>query len=166
MSDLDPASLSSLYRWIDTIPLDRPKKNIARDFSDGVLMSQVIAYFFPKIVELHNYSSSNSIDQKNYNWKTLNRTNDDTTRTTRRRRRHTQHQHARSTFAHIEGVCYVCACVCVMFVEKVFKKMGFMISPVDIDAVVQCKRHAIERILLLIQSKIGEYQQTTANGHK
>jgi hypothetical protein len=48
--------------------------------------------------------------------------------------------------------------------EKVFKKMGFMISPVDIEAVVQCKRHAIERILLLIQNKIGEYQQTTANG--
>ena len=73
MSDLDPAALSHLYRWIDTIPLDRPKKNIARDFSDGVLMSQVVHYFFPKIVELHNYSASNSIDQKNYNWKTLNR---------------------------------------------------------------------------------------------
>ena len=74
MSELDPSSLSQLYRWIDTIPLDRPKKNIARDFSDGVLMSQVVHYFFPKMVELHNYSASNSIDQKNYNWKTLNRT--------------------------------------------------------------------------------------------
>lgn len=73
MSDLDPSVLSSLYRWIDTIPLDRPKKNIARDFSDGVLMSQVVHYFFPKIVELHNYSSTNSVEQKQYNWKTLNR---------------------------------------------------------------------------------------------
>jgi len=76
MAELDPASLSHLYRWIDTIPLDRPKKNIARDFSDGVLMSQVVHYFFPKLVELHNYSASNSIDQKNYNWKTLNREKD------------------------------------------------------------------------------------------
>lgn len=73
MADLDPTALSHLYRWIDTIPLDRPKRNIARDFSDGVLMSQVVHYFFPRIVELHNYSASNSIDQKNYNWKTLNR---------------------------------------------------------------------------------------------
>ena len=73
MAELDPAALSQLYRWIDTIPLDRPKKNIARDFSDGVLMSQVVHYFFPKLVELHNYSASNSIDQKNYNWKTMNR---------------------------------------------------------------------------------------------
>jgi len=47
--------------------------------------------------------------------------------------------------------------------EKVFKKMGFMISPLDIEAVVQCKKHAIERILLLIQSKIGEYQSAQAS---
>jgi hypothetical protein len=50
MADLDPTALSQLYRWIDTIPLDRPKRNIARDFSDGVLMSQVVHYFFPKLV--------------------------------------------------------------------------------------------------------------------
>ena len=39
-----------------------------------------------------------------------------------------------------------------------------MISPVDIEAVVSCKKHAIERVLLLIQAKIGEYQQVLANG--
>ena len=38
-----------------------------------------------------------------------------------------------------------------------------MISPLDIEAVVQCKKHAIERILLLIQSKIGEYQSAQAS---
>jgi hypothetical protein len=42
--------------------------------------------------------------------------------------------------------------------------MGFMISPVDIEAVVSCKKHAIERVLLLIQAKIGEYQQVLASG--
>jgi len=118
MAELDPASLAQLYRWIDTIPLDRPKRNIARDFSDGVLMSQVIHYFFPKLVELHNYSPSNSVEQKNYNWKTMN--------------------------------------------QKVFKKMGFMLSPLDIEAVVQCKKHAIERILMLMQTKIGEHQAAEA----
>lgn len=51
----------------------------------------------------------------------------------------------------------VCLCP-----EKVFKKMGFMISPLDIEAVVGCKKHAIERILLLIQAKIGEYQLVVA----
>lgn len=28
-------SLVSLYRWLDTVPLSRPRRNIARDFSDG-----------------------------------------------------------------------------------------------------------------------------------
>ena len=35
---MEPASeeeLQELYEWVDEIPLSRPKKNIARDFSDA-----------------------------------------------------------------------------------------------------------------------------------
>lgn len=32
---MDDESLQQLYVWVDTIPLTRPKRNIARDFSDG-----------------------------------------------------------------------------------------------------------------------------------
>jgi hypothetical protein len=35
MDDLDDETLQVLYTWIDEIPLSRPKRNIARDFSDG-----------------------------------------------------------------------------------------------------------------------------------
>lgn len=35
MDDLDDEALQVLYTWIDEIPLSRPKRNIARDFSDG-----------------------------------------------------------------------------------------------------------------------------------
>jgi hypothetical protein len=27
--------LMYVYEWVDSVPLSRPKKNIARDFSDG-----------------------------------------------------------------------------------------------------------------------------------
>ena len=54
------------------MPLSRPKKNIARDFSDGVLMAEIVAQNIPRIVELHNYSAANSTKQKYYNWDTLN----------------------------------------------------------------------------------------------
>ncbi len=27
--------LMYIYEWVDSVPLSRPKKNIARDFSDG-----------------------------------------------------------------------------------------------------------------------------------
>lgn len=58
--------------WVDTVPLSRPKRNISRDFADGVLYAELVHHYFPKLVELHNYSAANSTQQKMYNWKTLN----------------------------------------------------------------------------------------------
>jgi hypothetical protein len=85
--------LQGVYTWLDSIPLSRPKRNCTRDFSDGgecscargscirfgdvgppaVLLAEVIHHYFPKLVQLHNYSAANSIKQKMYNWSTLNR---------------------------------------------------------------------------------------------
>eukprot|EP01147_Barroeca_monosierra_P005870 gene5870-9067_t len=69
---MDETELQHLYAWIDEIPLSRPKKNIIRDFSDGVMVAEVVNYFIPKIVELHNYSPASSTKQKQDNWHTLN----------------------------------------------------------------------------------------------
>ena len=33
--------LTRLYTWVDGMNLSRPKRNIARDFSDGVLVAEV-----------------------------------------------------------------------------------------------------------------------------
>jgi len=70
---LNEEALDELYAWIDTIPLSRPKKNIARDFSDGVLVAETVAHFLPKMVDIHNYFSANAAGQKKINWNTLNR---------------------------------------------------------------------------------------------
>eukprot|EP00930_Biecheleria_cincta_P053253 TRINITY_DN38665_c0_g1_i1.p1 TRINITY_DN38665_c0_g1~~TRINITY_DN38665_c0_g1_i1.p1 ORF type:complete len:233 (-),score=60.44 TRINITY_DN38665_c0_g1_i1:53-751(-) len=64
--------LQDLYNWVDEIPLSRPKRNIARDFADGVLFAECLYHFFPKLVEMHNYSAANSHTQKMYNWNTIN----------------------------------------------------------------------------------------------
>lgn len=73
--------LESIYNWVDEVPLSRPKRNMARDFSDAgtvfhdpVLMAEIIAHYNPKIVELHNYIETGSVSQKLANWKTLNGT--------------------------------------------------------------------------------------------
>ena len=58
--------------WVDEVPLSRPKRNIARDFADGVLTAEIVHHYFPRIVEVHNYPSANSYAQKMYNWQTLN----------------------------------------------------------------------------------------------
>jgi hypothetical protein len=73
MGELTADEKQELYAWIDKIPLSRQKRNIARDFSDGVMAAELACHFFPRLVELHNYTSANSISQKLSNWRTLNR---------------------------------------------------------------------------------------------
>lgn len=71
-TELTDEQYRAIYAWIDAIPLSRPKRNMARDFSDGVLLAEVIAAYFPHLVEVHNYPAANSFKQKLYNLETLN----------------------------------------------------------------------------------------------
>ena len=71
-SELTYDQLRTLYAWIDAIPLTRPKRNICRDFSDGVMIAEIIAAYYPNLIELHNYPPANSTKQKIYNFETLN----------------------------------------------------------------------------------------------
>jgi len=71
--ELDDQLLQDLYAWIDQIPLSRPKRRIERDFSDGVMVAELVKYYFPNWVELHNYAATNSTQQKMINWGLLNR---------------------------------------------------------------------------------------------
>ncbi|XP_058535558.1 sperm flagellar protein 1 [Ochotona princeps] len=72
-TSVDEEALHQLYLWVDNIPLSRPKRNLSRDFSDGVLVAEVIKFYFPKMVEMHNYVPANSLQQKLSNWGHLNR---------------------------------------------------------------------------------------------
>ncbi|XP_003476662.1 sperm flagellar protein 1 isoform X2 [Cavia porcellus] len=72
-SSMDEEALHQLYLWVDNIPLSRPKRNLSRDFSDGVLIAEIIKFYFPKMVEMHNYVPANSLQQKLSNWGHLNR---------------------------------------------------------------------------------------------
>lgn len=72
-AEIDDESLQELYAWIDDVPLSRPKRSLTRDFSDGVLVAEVVQYFFPKMVDIHNYSPANSSGQKMNNWRVLQR---------------------------------------------------------------------------------------------
>ena len=108
MSDED---LLTLYEWIDSIPLSREKKNIARDFCDGVLIAEIMKYYYPKLVDLHNYREASSTQLKLINWNTLS--------------------------------------------IKVFRKIGFSLSKVELDNVVNSKPKAIENVLWRLYNKIG-----------
>ncbi|XP_067945532.1 sperm flagellar protein 1-like [Watersipora subatra] len=108
--EIDDAVLQELYAWVDQIALSRPKKNLTRDFSDGVLVAELIANYFPKLVELHNYPPATGTKLKMENWNVLNR--------------------------------------------KVFKKLHFELADDVIKQVVNCKPFVIERVLLMLRTKI------------
>lgn len=69
-------ALHTLYRWLDTIPLPSlPRKSgiLSRDFSDATCVADIIHYYNPKIIDLHNYSRTCNTEQKLNNWETLER---------------------------------------------------------------------------------------------
>eukprot|EP00798_Chlamydomonas_sp_ICE-L_P011036 gene11036-18639_t len=80
-----------------------------------VLVAEVVHHYFPKLVELHNYSSANGFVQKMYNWNTLN--------------------------------------------QKVFKRLGFVISKSETETVANCVAGSVERILKLVKVKIAAYKE-------
>uniref|UniRef100_A0A8C8ZWG2 Calponin-homology (CH) domain-containing protein n=1 Tax=Prolemur simus TaxID=1328070 RepID=A0A8C8ZWG2_PROSS len=68
-----PVALRGLYAWLDGLPLSRPKRHLARDFSDGVMLAEIVKHFHPRLVDLHNYTPTCNTDQKLSNWHILNR---------------------------------------------------------------------------------------------
>lgn len=64
--------MEQLLEWIDAIPFSRPKKNLSRDFADGVLMAEIMKQYYPNLVQLHNYPAASALNAKFSNWKTLN----------------------------------------------------------------------------------------------
>lgn len=69
--EIDQSDLQMIYKWADSVPLSKPKRNINRDFSNCCLVAELIAYEIPKLINLHNYPQSNSYNTKVTNWKFL-----------------------------------------------------------------------------------------------
>ncbi|XP_011260685.2 sperm flagellar protein 1 [Camponotus floridanus] len=62
-----------LVAWLDSIPISKPTRNLTRDFSDAVLVAEILKVYYPRYVELHNYVPANNLNTKKENWNTLNR---------------------------------------------------------------------------------------------
>lgn len=74
--EIDHEQFTLLLEWIDEMPLTRVKRNLNRDFSDAVLVAEVIHHQLCEskvfqLVEKHNYQSANSSENKKANWELL-----------------------------------------------------------------------------------------------
>lgn len=68
----DDDELDEVYTWVDGFRLSRDKKNIARDFSDGILVGEIIKSVDPSLVELKQLVQTLNTKTKFGNWETLN----------------------------------------------------------------------------------------------
>lgn len=73
ISKLNPFELEAVLKWVDSFELSRCRRKLNRDFSDGVLLAEMLKFEFPNLVELHNYSGCFAVQGKIENWKILNR---------------------------------------------------------------------------------------------
>ncbi|CAF1039864.1 unnamed protein product [Adineta steineri] len=70
---LNNLMVEELHTWIDSLLLSKPTTRFERDFADGTLVAEVIRYYFPDLIDIHNYISSSASKQKKDNWFTLKR---------------------------------------------------------------------------------------------
>ena len=61
-----------ILAWLDTIPLSRPVRSLDHDFSDGILVAEIVAYFFPEYVDLDLFHIARNMTQRTKNWRLLN----------------------------------------------------------------------------------------------
>ncbi len=67
----DEEHFKEIYTWIDEYQFSKPKRNIARDFADGVLIAEIVQAFHPQYIEIHNYVSTLDPKIKRSNWEVL-----------------------------------------------------------------------------------------------
>jgi hypothetical protein len=65
-----------VYKYVDSVPLTKAKKNIARDFSDCSQVAVLIKHYLPKehktLCHPHNYIETSKKAAKLENWVRLN----------------------------------------------------------------------------------------------
>ena len=58
-------------KWLLSLYLSLPIKQVRRDFSNGFLFAELFAKFFPSDVSLHSYNTGSSLARKKDNWRLL-----------------------------------------------------------------------------------------------
>lgn len=77
MGDLDLITdMAFFVSFLSTYPFSlahAPPFHICSQPYPSVLVAELIKFYFPKMVEMHNYVPANSLQQKLNNWGHLNR---------------------------------------------------------------------------------------------
>ncbi len=60
-----------VLRWLLSLDLSYPIKNVRRDVSSGYVVAEVLSRYYPSEVAMHSFDNSVSIERKKSNWSLL-----------------------------------------------------------------------------------------------
>lgn len=64
----DRALSAELLRWIQSLNLSFPVKDVKRDFSDGFTIAEILAEYYPKLISTQSFARVASRNKKAENW--------------------------------------------------------------------------------------------------
>ena len=68
MQEFTQEDIREVYEWVDTFNLSKIKKNIARDFADGILVFEILKPFYPDFVIINSIVTAHNRTDKKTNW--------------------------------------------------------------------------------------------------
>ncbi|KAF5825585.1 hypothetical protein DUNSADRAFT_8367 [Dunaliella salina] len=60
-----------LLKWVLSLDLSYPVKNVRREFANGFLFAEVLSRYFPADVHMHSFENVSSTERKKSNWTLL-----------------------------------------------------------------------------------------------
>jgi hypothetical protein len=60
-----------LIKWLQSLDLTHPIRNVKRDFSNGYLVAEIFVWYYPHDMEMHSFVNGNSLQVKQSNWQLL-----------------------------------------------------------------------------------------------
>ncbi|XP_041378766.1 spermatogenesis-associated protein 4-like [Gigantopelta aegis] len=62
-----------VIKWLQSLDLTHPIKNVRRDFSNGYLVAEIFAWYYPHDLQMHSFTNGTSVQAKQGNWQQLER---------------------------------------------------------------------------------------------